>query len=231
VTITENEADYTGAGIHLDSSFLFAYSSFVTENQVPASAAKCYGGTYDDPYCAGAGIYGTTAYAYISDTEISGNQQLTSQDTFGGGIYIADGDIVLTDESVVTENEAEFGAGVLLYGGTSSTVFMTDGAQITDNEGASYAGLFLDTATFTCTGSASDSTGITSHLDGGGVYVHYEHGPSTLIEADMCDFGSTGSPSDNFDDSTSGRDVYVAGDGWYSYANDASFLCDETGCI
>ena len=231
VTITDNEAEYTGAGVHLDTAFLFAYSSFITENQVPASAANCYGGTYDDPYCAGAGIYGTTAYAYLSDTEISGNQQLTSQDTFGGGIYVNDGDIVLTDASMVSENEAEYGAGVLLYGGTSSTVLMDDGAQITDNDGAYYAGLYLDTATFTCTGSASDSTGITSHLDGGGVYVHYEHGPSTLVEADLCDFGSTGSPNDNFDDSTSGRDVYIAGDAWYSYSDDATFLCDEDGCI
>ncbi len=231
VTVTENEADYTGAGIHLDTAFLFIYSSAITENTVPASAANCYGGTYADPYCAGAGIFGSTAYAYVSDTEISGNQQLTSQDTFGGGIYVNDGDIVLTDGSEISENVAEYGAGVAIYGGTSSTVSMDDGAQITDNEGDYYAGLFLDTATFTCTGSASDSTGITSHLDGGGIYVHYEHGPSTLIEADLCDFGSTGSPNDNFDDSTSGRDVYIAGDAWYSYGNDASFLCDETGCI
>jgi len=231
VSITENEAEYTGAGLYLDSSFLFAYSSDISENQVPASAANCYGGTYDDPYCAGAGIYATTAYLYLSDTTVTGNQQLTSQDTFGGGIYLDDGDLVLTDASEVSENEAEYGAGALVFGGTSSTVLMDDGAQITDNDGDYYAGLFLDTATFTCTGSASDSTGITSHLDGGGLYVHYEHGPSTLLESDLCDFGSTGSPNDNFDDSTSGRDVYVAGDGWYSYADDASFLCDETGCI
>ena len=231
VSITENEAENTGAGIHLDSSFLFAYSSDIAENEVPASAANCYGGTYDDPYCAGAGIFATTAYVYLSGTTVTGNQQLTSQDTFGGGIYLNDGDIVLTNASQISENEAEYGAGVLVFGGTSSTVQMSDGAEITDNEGAYYAGLFLDTATFSCIGSASDSTGITSHLDGGGIYVHYEHGPSTLLEADLCDFGSTGSPDDNFDDSTSGRDVYVAGDGWYSYADDASFLCDETGCI
>ncbi len=175
-------------------------------------------------------MYGSTAYIYLSDTTITGNQQLTSQDTFGGGVYLHDGDIVLTDGTELSENGAEYGAGVVVYGGTASSVLMDGGARITDNDGEMYAGLFLDTATFTCTGSASDNTGIRAHLDGGGVYVHYEHGPSVLVEADLCDFGSTGGPNDNFDDATSGRDLYLAGVGWYSYTDDASFLCDETGC-
>jgi hypothetical protein len=231
VTITDNEAEFTGAGVQLDTSFLFAYSSAITENQVPASAGNCYGGSYDSPYCAGAGIYGSVAYAYLSDTAVTGNLQLTSQDTFGGGVYLSDGDLVLTAGSEVSENAAEYGAGVLVYGGTSSTVDLDDGSRITDNDGPYYAGLYLDTATFTCTGSASDATGVTSHLDGGGVYVHYEHGPSTLVLSDSCDFGSTGSPNDNFDDSTSGRDVYIAGVGWFSYGDDAPFVCDDAGCI
>ncbi len=231
VSITGNEAQLLGGGVLVQGADLYCTACSIDDNEVPASAGNCYGGTYDDPYCAGAGIYASDADIWLEGSSVTGNLQHTSQDTFGGGIYLDGGELVITGASEISGNEAEYGAGVLAYGASSSTSVSLDGdSEITGNVGDYYAGVFLDTATLSCTGSASDDTGITAHSDGGGLYVHYEHGPSIIVEAEYCDFGSSGGFSDNFDDGNADRDVYLAGVGWTAYGDDASFLCDETGC-
>ena len=231
VTVTANEAEMSGAGIYIDGGALYCDTCAITDNEVPASASTCYGGTATDPYCAGAGIY-AEGDAWLSASTVTGNLQLTSEDSFGGGIWLSDGDLVLDESTQVSGNEAQYGAGVLLFGDAVDTsLTMESGAEITANTGEYYAGLYLETATFTCTGATTNSTGITAHAEGGGVYVHYEHGPTTIVDADVCDFGASGGSDDNVSGGSSDADVYVSGAGWFGYGDDATFVCDETGCF
>ncbi|MFH1463164.1 MAG: MopE-related protein [Pseudomonadota bacterium] len=230
VTVSGNEAETLGAGVYADTAVLLLTDCSVDSNEVPASASACYGGTYDDPLCAGAGIYALRTDVDLTDTDVTDNVQHTTLDTFGGGVYLADGELSVSGGEI-SGNGAAYGAGVLASGGGATTsVTLTGGAQVTANDGAHYAGLYLDTATFSCTGTSTENTGVTAHLDGGGIYLHYEHASGNIAEVSMCDFGASGTPSDNYEGSTSDRDLYLAGFGWYAKGNDQTFDCTSGAC-
>ena len=231
VAITDNEAETLGAGLYAESAALLATDCTVDGNEVPASASACYGGSYDDPLCAGAGLYALDTDVELTDTDLTDNAQRTTQDTFGGGAYIAGGALSLSG-GTVSGNIAVYGAGILASGsGATTSVTLTDGAAITANVGTYYAGLYLDTATLTCTGTSTRNTGVTAHATGGGIYLHHEHASGTIATVSMCDFGASGTASDNYAGGTAGRDVYLAGVGWYSKGDDQTFTCTSTSCL
>jgi predicted outer membrane repeat protein len=100
----------------------------------------------------------------VQDCTIHENTALTD----GGGLYVADGNCVMTD-SLVAENKAQTGKGAGVFAAAGTGLSLTDATVQSNWSRTSGGGIFLD-ATTTCTIIESTLESNTANR-GGGVYV------------------------------------------------------------
>ncbi|MFT5679401.1 MAG: hypothetical protein ACI8RZ_000305 [Myxococcota bacterium] len=158
------------------------------------------------------------------EVDVEGSEFTDSYGLWGMGVGIMEGSAVINN-SVISGNQTNgFGAGIYL--GLLGSVYLELNDTLVENNDtfSNGGGLAINNSKGTvevlCTGSSKTSAGFlnnTSLYDGGGVFLNSS---SATFESVDCDFGKSNSPDDVFD---------ANGDA-YSYGNDASFICDSTGC-
>ncbi|MCB9796991.1 MAG: putative metal-binding motif-containing protein [Alphaproteobacteria bacterium] len=165
----------------------------------------------------GAGLFSRGCSVQLNDSRIEGN----TSSFFGGGAAIVSGSATF-EGSDIADNLAPYGGGLLAGAVGSATVDLIDSRVIGNTTTGYGGGVLLDTATLTCSGSASVDAGIYGNDApvGGGVYITSS---SASFTATSCDFGS-GADDNDPDDMANGD---WSEDG---YGDDASFSCTFDGC-
>ena len=151
VIITNNTSAGFGGGVCIDGD-----GSEITGCTISENTALCGGGIYYD--C------GTITNDNISISESIISENIAQE--VGGGIYIADGNVIISDV-IISENDSVDGEGGGIYKHKGSLV-ITDG-EISNNKATYYGGgIAIEGGKVTVSGtSISDNT---AGEDGGGIY-------------------------------------------------------------
>ena len=158
--------------------------------------------------------------------------------TFGGAALVWAGGTLTFEGSTVDSNTClNSGGGVYVQGDDVTTSVVTIEDTLFTNNTSSYgAGIaLLGNAEGSCVGT---STGVESGFHGNTADGAYADSAVAIInlsnsfEADLCDFGESGSSDDNASDDVSADEEAEAGDDplTYAYGENASFSCTEAGC-
>ena len=152
---------------------------------------------------------GGAIHAYDSVIEVYDSDLLDCTAPQGGALWISGGSVLL-DGSLVQDNIAR---AVSSTGGEAGTVGGA-GAFLTDN------------ATLECTALSSSTAGFLANSAFGEAGAIYQSTGST-VSSSLCDWGVDESTDDN-----SPADIYVEGDdNRYAYGDNASFSCNDAGCL
>ncbi len=224
VSITDNDSIY-GGGLLIEETTVVADSCTIEQNT----------GTF------GGG-------AYVADAIFSGSGSTTfdgnSATDIGGGVLVLDSSVV--DGLDLTDNDAEFGGGVALFGDTGLPSF-ADSTLTRNNATAGGGGLWLYSygsitiSSVDLTGNtAANGAGLSSEggavvldacsltdnmarADGGGAYLYGE----ATLDSILSDWGSASGGDDNSPD-----DVYLDTPqlSYDAYGSGETFSCDDSGC-
>ena len=205
----QNGLNGYGGGLYLSGGTFTMYGGEISNN-------KTVGSNFNYPN--GGGIYAAGDVAIYGGT-ISGNT--AAQD--GGGIYISNRSLTLSDKAVITKNTATSGGGGgVYYRSTSSSYKLTisDTAQITENSavnggGVYYTNSYSDASRYpmTVSGTAKIEKN-TATGDGGGIYV--EQGTVNMTGGTITENNETVSGSVKIEGNN------ATGDGGGVYYNDGT---------
>ncbi len=224
VVMDECEVWRKGGAIYVSSGSLYCEDCTITDNWVDASTT-CSGGSTSSVQCGGGGIWAQGDVTLV-DSQVARNQLLSSRNTFGGGIYVQDGDLLLQN-TTVEDNEGYYGGGICVHGVSAASATLEAGSVVDGNVGDYGGGVALVGGDLICTDEDGDGTAITSNSGGG---IFYVGSSASSVSVTTCDFGVSGGSTDNTATTgASGGDVYTGT--WYGYDDDVSFSCDASICL
>lgn len=176
--IENNEANSNGGGIYLDDGSIEMLSGYVSNNKTNLNGGgisiggsgifTMSGGNINNNTSLsgnGGGIYVANGNIIINDGNIKENKAISENKGFGGGICVASGNITMYDGNIEA-NEAINGGGFYL---TTGTFEIKNGSLITKNKAVNGAGGYVQNGIFNLTGGTTSNNVAT--LNGGGYYI------------------------------------------------------------
>jgi len=203
----ENQAFHKGGGVYQEDGTLHFQSVKSTANTA---------------HLDGGGLHVDAGTATIMGSEF-----LLNESKRGGAISMSTGNLHL-EGTLVRENEASVGGGILLEGFLGAADATLVGTVVRQNEAFSGGGMVLTyNSGATCTGAPESMGGFVQNeaSEGGGILV-LDSTRNLVFESEHCTFGST-----DLDEENTPNDLeFFGGKSYSGFGVDANVVCTTTSC-